>query len=630
MILNEDKLYSQLNFVLNKIPFAVLMENYERRLQFVNQNFCQLFKIPVPPEQLIGFDCKIAATQSASMFRNPTQFLVRIEEILSAEEFVSHEIVELADGRSFLRDYLPIINEGVHNGHVWIYYDYTEARTMEYHILHLKKFYEQILNHIPADIAVFNKKHQYVFVNQTAVQDNNLREWLMNKDDYEFAKARGKDIAFADIRREAFTQAVSTKQVYEFLEEGINREGQHKFNLRRFQPIFQDNGELEFVVGYGIDVTSLKKTEEYARQKDIIFAKVADLLDVVVIVIDDNFQVVFANAAYESFFGIPASQIIGKEIDAIAIEDTSIIRKDIALYQQTNYAHHTAKVYQVKDKYGMTKYFSYSFTPYVQEKAGNINYAIFLSDVSDQYYAVAELQKIIDKERRLNELKSGFVNIVSHEMRTPMSVIQSSAEILEMLNDADKVTKPQLQLYLSRIINEVRGMESLMKELLLVSKIEGGKMEFKPSPQNMNEFIEQIINANFAPYEDGRQINVLFKGQAYPVCFDRLMMTHILKNLIENAFKYSNNKASPIIRISYQKSKVCILIKDFGIGIPEKDFPNLFKAFTRASNVEGIKGTGLGLLVVKYFVDFHKATIHFRSKQNQGTSVLLELKNYDT
>jgi signal transduction histidine kinase len=105
----------------------------------------------------------------------------------------------------------------------------------------------------------------------------------------------------------------------------------------------------------------------------------------------------------------------------------------------------------------MIKYFSYSFTPYVQEKAGNINYAVFLSDVSDQYYAVAELQKIIDKERRLNELKSGFVNIVSHEMRTPMSVIQSSAEILEMLNDADKVTKPQLQLYLSRIINEVRG-----------------------------------------------------------------------------------------------------------------------------------------------------------------------------
>lgn len=630
MILNNDKLYSQLNFVLNKIPFAVLMENYERRLEFVNQNFCQLFKIPLAPEQLIGFDCKIAAAQSAAMFSNPTQFLVRIEEILTAEEFVSHEIVELADGRSFLRDYLPIINEGVHNGHVWIYYDYTEARTMEYHILHLKKFYEQILNHIPADIAVFNKKHQYVFVNQTAVHDNNLREWLINKDDYEFAKERGKNISFADIRREAFNQAVSTKKVYEFLEEGINRDGHHKFNLRRFQPIFQENGELEFVVGYGIDVTSLKKTEEYARQKDIIFAKVADLLDVVVIVIDNNFQVVFANAAYESFFGIPTSQIIGKEIDAIAIEDTSIIRKDIAQYQQTQYAHHTAKVYQVKDKYGMIKYFSYSFTPYVQGKAGNINYAVFLSDVSDQYYAVAELQKIIDKERRLNELKSGFVNIVSHEMRTPMSVIQSSAEILEMLNDADKVTKPQLQLYLSRIINEVRGMESLMKELLLVSKIEGGKMEFKPSPQNMNEFIEQINSTNFSPYKDGRKIDVQFKGQEYPVSFDKLMMTHILKNLIENAFKYSSNKASPIIRISYHKSKVSILIKDFGIGIPDKDFPNLFKAFARASNVEGIKGTGLGLLVVKYFVDFHKASIHFRSKQNQGTSVLLELKNHDT
>jgi K+-sensing histidine kinase KdpD len=153
---------------------------------------------------------------------------------------------------------------------------------------------------------------------------------------------------------------------------------------------------------------------------------------------------------------------------------------------------------------------------------------------------------------------------------------------------------------------------------LLVSKIEGGKMEFKPSPQNMNEFIEQINSTNFSPYKDGRKIDVQFKGQEYPVSFDKLMMTHILKNLIENAFKYSSNKASPIIRISYHKSKVSILIKDFGIGIPDKDFPNLFKAFARASNVEGIKGTGLGLLVVKYFVDFHKASIHFRSKQNQG------------
>jgi PAS domain S-box-containing protein len=630
MIFNEDKLNSQLNFVLNKIPFAVLMESYERRLQFVNQNFCQLFHIPLSPEQLIGFDCKLAATQSAPMFSNPTQFLERIDEILTAEEFVSHELVELADGRSFLRDYLPIINEGVHDGHVWIYYDYTEARTMEYHILHLKKFYEQILNHIPADIAVFNKKHQYIFINQTAIRDESLREWLINKDDYDFVKYRGKDSTFAEERREAFNQAISTKKVYEFLEEGINREGAQKFNLRRFQPIFQENGELEFVVGYGIDVTSLKKTEEYARQKDIIFAKVADLLDVVVIVIDHNFQVVFVNAAYESFFCIPTSQIIGKEIEAIAIDDTSIIRKDIVLYQQTNYAHHTAKVYQVKDKYGMTKYFSYSFTPYVQGKAGNVNYAVFLSDVSDQYYAVAELQKIIDKERRLNELKSGFVNIVSHEMRTPMSVIQSSAEILEMLNDADKISKPQLQLHLSRIINEVKGMESLMKELLLVSKIEGGKMVFKPSPQNMSEFIEQVIAANFSPYEDGRQIVLLLKGNEHPVYFDRLMMTHILKNLIENAFKYSSNKKSPIFRLRYHKTGVSILIKDFGIGIPEKDIPNLFKAFARASNVEGIKGTGLGLLVVKYFVDFHKASIHFRSKQNQGTSVLLELKNHDT
>ncbi|MFY7829263.1 MAG: ATP-binding protein [Flectobacillus sp.] len=629
MILKEDKLQAQLNFVLNKIPFAVLMESYDRKLQFVNQNFCQLFNIPLSPEQLIGFDCKVAASQSASMFSNPSLFISRIDEILKNEEFVSHELMELADGRVFLRDYLPIINEGVHEGHVWIYYDYTEARTMEYHSMHLKKFYEQILNHIPADIAVWNKKHQYVYINQTAIKDAQLREWLINKDDYDFAQYRGKDTHFADVRRNAFNEAITTQSVYEFLEDGVNREGQLKYNLRRFQPIFKENGELEFVVGYGMDVTSLKKTEEYARQKDITFAKVADLLDVVVIVIDHHYQIVFANAAYESFFGIPTSQIIGKGIDDIAIEDTSIIKKDIELYQQSQFAQHTAKVYQVKDKYGMTKYFSYSFTPYVQGKAGNINYAIFLSDVSDQYYAVSELQKIIDKERRLNELKSGFVNIVSHEMRTPMSVIQSSAEILEMLNEADRVTKPQLELHLSRIINEVKGMESLMQELLLISKIEGGKMEYRPYPQNITELVTNIIATNFEPYQDGRRVELRIKGEEHLVYFDKLMMTHILKNLIENAFKYSVNRQSPVIRLRYHSNGVSILIKDFGIGIPEKDLPNLFKAFARASNVEGIKGTGLGLLVVKYFVDSHKASIQVKSKQNQGTSVLLELNHHD-
>jgi PAS domain-containing protein len=97
------------------------------------------------------------------------------------------------------------------------------------------------------------------------------------------------------------------------LEEGINRDGHHKFNLRRFQPIFQENGELEFVVGYGIDVTSLKKTEEYARQKDIIFAKVADLLDVVVIVIDNNFQVVFANLPMNPFLVSLLPKLLAKK-----------------------------------------------------------------------------------------------------------------------------------------------------------------------------------------------------------------------------------------------------------------------------------------------------------------------------
>lgn len=618
---------SELRFILNEVPFAVLLEDNQRRLQFVNPNFCKLFNIPLEPDQMVGFNCEQAAESAAPLFKDSQEFLERVKEILEKKEPVRQEILELADGRVYLRDYLPIINHNFFEGQVWIYYDYTNVSRLEVKKNNLKKFYERILFNIPADIAVFDKNHKYLFVNKIAIKNNEIREWIVGKDDFDYVKFRGKDISIAERRRELFNKVANQKEFSEFLEENTTPDGSVQYNLRRMHPFYTVNNELEFIVGYGLDVTSIKNAEENINRREKNLAQITEILSIAVIVIDQSFNVIYTNSSFESTFGYASSNIIGKSIDEIAVENITSLINDIELAKQSGSFEGSTKEYRFQDKYGSRRYLSVSFVPYNTAESNEVFYAIFFSDVTDQHLAVSELQKIIEKEKRLNELKSGFVNIVSHEMRTPLSVIQSSAQIMEMLSETDRLDKEGIEFHTNRIVSEVNGMESLMEELLLISKIESGKVDFRPFPQDLESFIRVILHEKYAQLADGRQMQVIVKGVNHEVEFDRMMMNHILNNIISNAFKYSEGKRNPILQLHFRRNAVTVMVIDYGIGIPVKDLQNLFKAFSRASNVDGINGTGLGLHVVKYFMDFHKAKIYCKSQINKGTCIMLEF-NY--
>jgi len=627
MVFKKNDIALDLRFILNEVPFAVLLEDNQRRLQFVNPNFCELFHIPIEPDQMVGFNCEQAAESAAPLFKYSQEFLERVKEILAKKEPVRQEMLELADGRFFLRDYLPIINNNFFEGQVWIYYDYTYAHSLEVKKNNQKKFYESILLNIPADIAVFDKDHKYLFVNKRAIKNDEIREWIVGKDDFDYVKFRGRDISIAEKRRALFQEVVNQKDCNEFLEENITPEGNVQYNLRRMHPFYADNNELEFVVGYGMDVTSIKNAEENVNRREKNLAQITEILSIAVIVIDQSFNVIYTNSSFESTFGYASDDIIGKSINVIAVENISSLIKEIEFAKQSGSFEGSTKEYRFQDKYGSRRYLSVSFVPYNIAESNEVFYAIFFSDVTDQHLAVSELQKIIEKEKRLNELKSGFVNIVSHEMRTPLSVIQSSAQIMEMLSETDRLDKEAVDFHTNRIVSEVGGMESLMEELLLISKIESGKVEFRPFPQDLESFVRVILHEKYAQLADGRQMQVIVKGVNHEVEFDRMMMNHILNNIIGNAFKYSEGKKAPILQLHFRQHAVTVMVVDYGIGIPAKDLQNLFKAFSRASNVDGINGTGLGLHVVKYFTDFHKAKIYCKSQVNKGTCIMLEF-NY--
>ncbi|GAA4131760.1 hypothetical protein GCM10022250_23950 [Flavobacterium chungbukense] len=244
-------------------------------------------------------------------------------------------------------------------------------------------------------------------------------------------------------------------------------------------------------------------------------------------------------------------------------------------------------------------------------------------DISKRIKADKEMKAAFLKERMFNELKSNFVSIASHQFRTPLTVIYSNAELLELkINHQEKDLPNDGNVIISRIKNEVERMTELMNNILVFGKQEAKKIEKVIQPIDLNEFIETLTSTYFNK-EGGAKIKVVKKGVKKTFFSDESLIVHILTNVINNAFKYSVGKPDPELIISYLKDKIEIQVVDYGLGIPKKDIPNLFTSFFRASNTNSIIGSGLGLVIVKQFTELLNGTVELKTKENFGTTIKL-------
>jgi signal transduction histidine kinase len=227
--------------------------------------------------------------------------------------------------------------------------------------------------------------------------------------------------------------------------------------------------------------------------------------------------------------------------------------------------------------------------------------------------------------QRLNNLKSEFVSLVSHEFRTPLSSILLSTQFLERY---DFTTTPEKRIkHQRRITDSVRSMVELLDDVLLFGKAEAGKLEFNPQPIDMPEFCQEMVEEFQEKAGAAYSIQFTFSGGLYANGFesDKRIMRHILSNLLSNAVKYSPNGGKILLELDYKPESVQLKVSDQGIGIPEEDQISLFESFRRAKNVGNIAGTGLGLSIVKKCVDLHGGLICVDSKIGIGTSFIIRL-----
>lgn len=241
-----------------------------------------------------------------------------------------------------------------------------------------------------------------------------------------------------------------------------------------------------------------------------------------------------------------------------------------------------------------------------------------------QHQAERAIQAALVEEQALNELKSRFVSIVSHEFRNPLNVILFAIDLLTQY--ADQLPAEKKQLYFSRARESVLRMQELLEKVLVIGKTEAGKLECYPNPIDLVAVCQDIIHEAQSNTVSDRVIQFHADRAAQMLCcLDESLVRHILSNLLSNALKYSS-PASPIrLAVSATLTTVTFQVQDHGIGIPAADQAHLFDAFHRASNAQTIPGTGLGLSIVKQCVDTHGGKISFQSLINVGTTFTVVL-----
>ena len=253
-----------------------------------------------------------------------------------------------------------------------------------------------------------------------------------------------------------------------------------------------------------------------------------------------------------------------------------------------------------------------------------IGYEGNVVEITERKQAEVEIRKSLEKEKELNQLKSRFVSMISHEFRTPLTTILASAESLERYYHKWSETKKMT--YLQQIQTTVHHITTLLNDVLLIAKAEADRLPFNPAPLDLEGFCRTLVEEMQLSLSEHHQLNFIppqgIRGidrETVTAIMDEKLLRHIFTNLLSNAIKYSPQGGEVRFQLIYENNQAIFTIEDQGIGIPPEEEQHLFTSFYRAKNVGTLPGTGLGLAIVKRSVETHQGEITVHSQLGTGT-----------
>lgn len=372
------------------------------------------------------------------------------------------------------------------------------------------------------------------------------------------------------------------------------------------------------------DISEHRKLEAQIRYQALLLENVSDA----VISTDGDFTIRSWNPSAEAIYGWTAEEVIGKPvqdvIQGVYVETTEA--EALHMLMDTG-GWRGVSIHRRKDG---SRVHILASTSYVNDSAGNRLGVVSVNrDISELMKAQQELQAAellrleLEQQADLLKLKERFISVVSHEFRTPLSVIVSSSELIN--NYYDRMPKERQLKHLEVILTQAQFMTHLLDDVLTINKARAGKLDFNPTLLNLTSFCQETMERIEAVDNGKHTLVMTHEGDMSAVRMDVKMLQHILVNLLSNAVKYSPQGGNVRLELKREPDAVMLRVSDEGIGIPEESLQYLFEPFHRAKNIGEIGGTGLGLAIVKESVDRHGGTITCETALHVGTTFTVRL-----
>jgi signal transduction histidine kinase len=259
--------------------------------------------------------------------------------------------------------------------------------------------------------------------------------------------------------------------------------------------------------------------------------------------------------------------------------------------------------------------------PIHNEQGGLVSILGISRDITEQKKTDEALQKALQNERRLGEMRSNFFSMTSHQFRTPLSTILLSAELMQKYGqrwDDQKRTE-----HLGRIQDAAKRLNSMLEDILVIGRVESGRYMCAPKDFDLIAFIDQAILELSTNDREEHQVVFEHEMDELPVYLDPEVLHRVVDNLLSNAIKYSPKGTQINIQVKIEEQHFLIEVTDQGIGIPERDMKFLFQPFQRGSNAGDYPGTGIGLTIIQKSVELMNGTVSLKSKEGKGTTFMV-------
>jgi PAS domain S-box-containing protein len=615
-----------LQALLDNLRSGILVVDNQGKIAFINSYFCEMRKISIAPEHLVGADHSRIFDESKIVFKNREAYAERVNAIVEKNELVIGELLETEEGYFFERDYIPIFIEQESVGHLWKLRDVTEKTQYQNLLVQSEEFNRIIMNSsfnaiITVDasgkITSWNKQAEVIFGwrKEEVIGESLIKRIIPSTDLKSYMKGM-----------EYYVKTVTEDNLSTQLEiEVINRFGV-QFPVELFVVPLEQNGE-RFFCSFIQDISERKENEARLRFQEEKYRNIITNMNLGLIEVDVNETIQFANKSFAGMCGFEISELIGKKPAEIFVfgENISTIKSKIKLREQG-----VSDVYQIpiKNKRGELKWWAIGGAPNYDDNGKLIGSIGIHLDITAQKELEIELQKEKLKAIEASKAKEVFLANMSHEMRTPLNAIIG---FIRELNKESLSEKQHACVENCRIAS--KHLLDIINNILDISKIEAGEIALENKDFILKESLDKVIRVmKPVAKQKGLRLSFFMDEKICPVVIgDALRLEQILFNLIGNALKFTPKGKITLSCIleseTIHELQVHIAVTDTGIGMDQAFIKKIFSKFSQEDIAVTRKfgGTGLGMAITKELVNMMKGEIWVESTKNIGTTMHIRI-----